>query len=259
MNNRIYKLYNITDKTEYKGFCAKYECTINGEVGIFKERMNSASKDHIVEAIAYNIALICNVDCAFAKVRKTKDTIGSFSRFEIPEEVEFTNASYIYGKEELHITDLFKATSQMSGGFKSQLVHTLYKYMCFDFLVGQADRHLDNLALVKVGNKLLWYKLFDNGLALQSHLGNDESIKMLKLGHYRASVGLSGDIIELLHKLVNMIPYSKHCIELKFITFDNVYGVIDKCDIYNEIIKQRKTEMANFVVRQAEILNKIWG
>ncbi len=46
MDERIYKLYVTKDLTEYKGFCHKYECTINGEKGIFKERMNTASKDH---------------------------------------------------------------------------------------------------------------------------------------------------------------------------------------------------------------------
>lgn len=53
MKNRIYKLYNISSKSEYKGNCNKHECTIKGEPGIFKERMNSASKDHIVESIVY--------------------------------------------------------------------------------------------------------------------------------------------------------------------------------------------------------------
>ena len=49
MDERIYRLYNIADRTEYKGNILKHECSIKGERGIFKERINSASKDHIVE------------------------------------------------------------------------------------------------------------------------------------------------------------------------------------------------------------------
>ena len=46
---RLYKLYSIKDRSDYEGSTIKYECTINGERGLFKERRSMQSKDHVME------------------------------------------------------------------------------------------------------------------------------------------------------------------------------------------------------------------
>lgn len=259
MIDKIYKLYNVKDKSEYRGLCKKYECTIKGEHGIFKERLNSASKDHVVEAIVYNIAQLCNVDCAFAKVRKANGVIGIFSRFEIEDNVKFTHANKIYGTAEMFIEDLFKRTIQISGGVDNSFIYTLYKYIVFDYLVGQMDRHLENLAIIKDGKRIYWYKLYDNGLALQSHLGNETAIGMLKNGTYSSRMGNDREIMKFISDRTRESAYGINCIDTGRMDLDTIYSIINNCDVYNEIIKERKIEMAKFVVRQAMKLNEVWG
>ena len=250
LNDRIYKLYNIVDRKEYEGMCNKYECDMHGEHGIFKEPLGYGTKDHIVEAIVYQVCCLCGVECAFARVRKTEESIGVFSRFEIPEGYNFMHASVLFGTWLLHVSDLLGKTAVMAKEFrKPTLLTILYKYLIIDYLTGQLDRHMDNMAILEKNGKPTWYKLYDNGLALGGNYSNtDIAIKRLNSGFFNTRVGSSTEIREELIKYKNSMKLGK--IILPAITYRSVSSIIDACDIYNQLCKSRRESMVNFMLRQ---------
>ena len=80
---KLYKLYNEKDISDYIGSTKKYECDIKHQHGIFKERRSTQSKDHIMEEVAYRISIVLNVKCCEASCRRVNNLYGSFSKFEI--------------------------------------------------------------------------------------------------------------------------------------------------------------------------------
>lgn len=185
-----------------------------------------------------------------------KGVIGVFSRFEIPENTEFYHVSTLLGCNELHIDELFKRFISIGAGYNTNLMQTLYRYMAFDYLIGQEDRHLNNLAILKMGKNINLYKLYDNGLALSSYLSNNIAIERLKHDFFNSRVGSSKDITNALHKYSGIISSR---INLNSINFDIIYKIIEDCDRYKEIVKNGKVEMAKFVCKQAENLRYMWG
>lgn len=256
IKNRIYKLYNKVETEEYQGFCRKMYCDIKGEHGIFKERMSQRSIDNVMESFIYQFATILGVPCAFAKVRIADGILGSFSKFEIPDDCSFEHASKIYGQSEVFAGDILEMTENMFG-LKSDTLCRLYQYIVFDYITGQQDRHLDNLAFIKYNNgRLGLYKLYDNGLCMESHNNDEIAINILNNGHYKSSMGFSNyiyeSIIEHSHK-INRKPLSM--VNIRNISKSGISKILVSCDIYKQIHKDRKDAIANFIVKQIQSLD----
>jgi hypothetical protein len=259
----LYKLYNITDKKDYEGSTVKCECTINGEYGLFKERMSMQSKDNVMEDVAYRVAELLGVPCAFASCRKYKNIIGSFSRYEIPKGYDFIHLSSIYGVDELNVVELLRQTILKSNNKVSNIVTEIYKYIIFDYIMGQRDRHLGNLALLRnknsINNKLLMYKLYDNGLCCFSTESNDNAIEMLNHRYYSSRIGTNEDIalaIQEYRKLISpgdlreIVQYDK--VNEKVLKY-----YFEKVDKYHQIGKERQQASIKFIMRNTLDIHRI--
>lgn len=256
--NRIYKLYNRQETNEYQGFCKKVYCDINGEHGIFKEKMSTRSIDNVMESFIYQVSLRFKVPCAFAKVRMAEGVIGSFSRFEIKTGWDFEHCSKLYGQSELFALDLMNETVRLFG-MQSNLTKRLYQYLIFDFITGQQDRHLDNLAIIKNQNgRLAFYKLYDNGLCMESHNNNDVAIQVLNEGFYKSSMGVSEHILDTIREYsirLNLKPINM--VDIHWVSFNELVNILSGCDIYKQVRKDRKEAIAKFVISQLDKVIKI--
>jgi hypothetical protein len=260
---KLYKLYNITDKKDYDGSTVKCECTINGEYGLFKERMSMQSKDNVMEDIAYRIAELLGVSCAFASCRKYKNIIGSFSRYEIPKGYDFIHLSSIYGVDELDAGELLRQTILKSNNKIGSIVIDLYKYIIFDYIMGQRDRHLSNLALLRnknaTSNKTYMYKLYDNGLCCFATESNDNAIEMLNNRHYSSRIGTNEDIIKAIQDYRNLINPGdlRELVQYDKLNDKVLKYYFEKADKYHQIGKERQLASINFIMRNALDIHKV--
>jgi len=257
-NKEIYKLYNIQENRNYKGTNNKFICTMKGEQGIFKLPLNSGSKDHIVEEICYRLANLLQIPCVYARVRKTEYGIGVFSRFEIKSEKILIHANEIYNSIELSAEEYIKLTLLLFGE-KSKILYKSIQLLAFDFLTGQIDRHLLNIAFTQTKKGTLnLYELYDNGLALYSMRDDDTAINWLNKGNYSGRMGNGEHVYEALRyalclcnsKITNFIQLDK-------INYNVVLDIIQNSDRYEQIIPERAEAMAKFICRQSDKLKEL--
>lgn len=193
--DKLYKLYNVANqKNDYIGNCTKVPCKLHNELGLFKLPLRYGSKDHIMEVFCYNLSKISNADVVYAEVMQTHLGIGAFSRYEIPQGYGFIHAGEIYSRLELFAQELVYMTKDILG---VKGLAELCKILQFDFLVGQIDRHLQNIAFLTKKSKIVrYYGLYDNGLCLNAHLPNDVAIQCLNSGYYAGRMGDTDDLLE---------------------------------------------------------------
>ena len=125
---RLYKLYSIKDRSDYEGSTIKYECTINGERGIFKERRSMQSKDHVMEQVAYELANVLGVSCCFNRCRKAQGVYGSFSRFEIRDLSKVIPYANILNKDEGLVDIVLNNTIKLTRNNINSFVKQLYQF-----------------------------------------------------------------------------------------------------------------------------------
>lgn len=257
---RLYKMYSIKNRAGYSGTLMKCECRINGEHGIFKERLSNQSRDHVYEQLAYEIALVLGVPCCFSSCRRSNGVYGSFSRFEVDDVSKLTYYADILGAEEMSVDVLLRKTIEFTRNSINTFVMQLYAYIIFDFIMGQQDRHLENLAIEHMDNgKIRWYPLYDNGLCLSSYSSHDIAMIELKNGWYSSRIGQSSWIEENIlrfRKLIypgdlrNLVKYHKLNAEV-------LMHLIDKSDKYNQIPESRRTAMVDFMMKQVKMIHSI--
>lgn len=257
---RLYKLYSIKDRSDYEGSTIKYECTINGERGIFKERRSMQSKDHVMEQVAYELANVLGVSCCFNRCRKAQGVYGSFSRFEIRDLSKVIPYANILNKDEGLVDIVLNNTIKLTRNNINSFVKQLYQFIIFDFIMGQQDRHLENLAVERTSDrKIKWYPLYDNGFCLSACSSHDTAITELGRGFYSSRMGDSSYIEE------NILAFRKLIFPddlRKLIRYQNMniallLQIIDKSDKYNQIPQSRRQAIANFMMLQAKIINHI--
>lgn len=265
---KIYRAYNvksIESKSSLKGISNKIECDMrdNGvlERGIFKEKLREFSKDHIMEQFVYKLALQVGVQCCKASCRQRNGIIGSFSRYEIPVGYIFIHLSDIMKEREIGAEELIIKAIEMSKGV-NRFVRTIYQYMLFDFLVGQQDRHLENLAVLenKKTNRRNLYPLYDNGLCCFSHIDKENAIELLHKGFYNSCNGPSEDIIKALVKYRNIVFYNVDLatvVNYKIINVNLIEQLLNEASKYDKLGKQRTIAVAEFIKRQAYIIHCI--
>lgn len=254
-NVKLYKLYNIKDKRDYEGSIEKCECSIKGEYGIFKERISMQSIDNVMEEVVYMIANITGVNCSFASCRKHNNIIGSFSRYEIPYGYEFEHLSTLVKRDELPVDELLDYAINLSKMSKYNIIYELYKYIILDYIVGQRDRHLANLAVIykKVNNKILdfkLYNLYDNGLCCFASDSSDNRIQFLNNKFYSSRIGSNEEIISAIYQyrdriytndLIYLVHYEK-------LNSSNLDYYISKADKYRQINKSCKRAIIDFIL-----------
>lgn len=247
---KLYKLYKIKDRSDYNGSIQKIECVINNERGLFKERLSTQSKDHIMEQVAYDIALILGVSCCKNSCRKIKNGLyGSFSRFEVVDMNNVAEYSSIIGIIDGSVDDILNRTTQLTHGVNNFVIQ-LYQYLIFDYILGQLDRHMDNLSVYKSKNSIQWYPLYDNGYCCFSTYGNDSAIQSLKNGFYLSRLGYDNEIFESLYRHRNTI-YSddiRKIIRYNKINRDILIKIFNKANKYNQLTDERRDASIEFIL-----------
>lgn len=255
----LYKLYLIKNMESYEGSIEKCECTIKGEKGIFKERIGPHSKDNVMEQVAYEIAQLVGVNCCKAYCRKSHGVYGSFSRFKVTDINNVYTYSKIMKKVDMDADELLYNTIKLNGNVINNFVITLYKYIIFDYILGQQDRHLENLPVYIVNKKITWYPLYDNGLSCFSMSLNDAAIQFLNQGFYSSRMGFSDDILRALNKYRDIIYKDdiRHIVKYHILNKEILLSIICRCDKYNQINKKRRTAMINFILRHCKDIDNL--
>lgn len=256
---KIYKLYEIKDKTDFIGSTIKYECTINGERGLFKERRSMQSKDHVMEQVAYEMAQLMNVKCCKDSCRKAQGIYGSFSRFEVKDIKRVIPYANILNRDQEYVEDVLNNTLRLTKNSINNFIKQLYQYIIFDFIMGQQDRHLENLAVIEVSNRTVWYPLYDNGLCLSACSSHDAAITELNNGWYSSRMGDSSDIEQAILDFRHIIfpDDLRKLIRYDRLNSNVLLNIIDKSDKYNQIPQSRRMAIVKFMMLQAKMIHSI--
>lgn len=264
--SELYKIYNRSIVQDNKiGVSNKIEIVKKNrqtgiyEKGIFKEKLNYGSKDNVVEAVVYRIACLLGVPCSRAIVIQHNGELGCFSRYEVDSLDNFIHLQEYFGLAEMFVEDFFKAIISMKCNNVKQLFGTAYRYIMLDYLVGQQDRHMENLAFIHNRDRLTFYPLYDNGLALYAQMSNSIYKDRLRSGKFTSRMGNSEEIymtLKELRKRFSNTPINS------IIRIDSLNsGVIDKIikeeDRYNEITSERRRDMVYAIMIRKEELLKL--
>jgi len=264
--NQLYQIYERKSiKNNQIGISKKIEIIKKNketglyEKGIFKEKMHLGSKDNVIEAVVYRIAKLVNVPCARAVVIQHGGSIGSFSKYEVDTLDGFIHLQEYFGHSEMFVEDFFQAIKQIKCNNVKQIYARAYQYVLLDYLVGQQDRHMENLAFVGNRDKLIFYPLYDNGLALYGNKSNSVYKEYISSGRFESRMGSSEDIYRTLKNIkatFSGVSINK-IIKLEFINRKVINDIIKEEDRYNEIIAERRKDMTDFIIRKKEELMQL--
>lgn len=257
-DERMYKLYEVNRGTVLKGVNQKQECRCSEGKGIFKSPMNVLSRDHICEAIVYEIAKHYGVRCCYSKVIKVNNSIGSFSKYEDTKNNTIIPLEEIVNSSSLTVDKYVKVMNKLL--YKRDFTECI-RMLAIDFIVGQRDRHMENVAVYKLtdswhknSDKYKIYDMFDNGFCLASPTIPEHAIGELKQYNYSSRMGSGKDILEELIKHKKELSNFKN----KLIMPKDVVDIITKCDRYCQIDDLLKLHMAKAICkRQRELVNRL--
>ena len=213
-----------------------------------------------MEQVAYELSILLGVKCCKASCRKSKGLYGSFSRFEVIDMNNVTSFESIANKQEMNTEEIIEYAMSLTHNSRNNFVVNLYQYIIFDYILGQHDRHLENLSVYKQkNNRVVWYPLYDNGLCCFSSYSNDTAIECLDRGFYSSRMGFSEDILKTIKQYRNLIfPNDlKQLIKYNNINYDVVMKIIDKSDKYKQIGIKRREATANFIMRQIKDIHEL--
>lgn len=249
----IYKLYTATSSGNTVGNAAKFDCRYAGSRGIFKLPMSFGSKDHIIEAFYYQLSKLTHSEVVESNVIRTRHGIGAFSKFELRPGSKLTHAKDILHTEEVFATQLAKwSIAQLNWERISTDILLLIET---DFLLGQADRHCLNFGFIGSANTLRLYKLYDNGLALCSYMGEDQAEFVLSSGDIFSRMGSPDEYIEAIQLLHSTGIRSK--LSLSNLSKRNIAMAFRKADSFNELTPRRLELMLEFIHKRALILKEL--
>ncbi len=253
----IYKLYNLQIPDNYLGAQEKHVCKIGNDTGIFKLPMRYGSKDHIVEVINYLVASVLEIPCSLAEVIITSKGIGVFSRFEIKENETFEHFGVILNKTHINAVDFVKYIINSTG--MSRLLYGAIQMLILDYLLGQLDRHLLNVAIIQdVENNICICPLYDNGISLYSIYADDIAIEFLNSYRYDGRMGCDEDVLRAINIGLDAIGIGvSNLVRIGKIDRNTLNKVIQSADKFKQISKTRKSAMVNFSMNQLKNLRSI--
>ena len=253
----MYKLYKMKSNGNQVGCCVKYECKINeNEIGIFKLPINTLSRDHICESVAYKVAKVFGIEFCWSGVKNIDGNIGAFSRYEIDDKSKLVTLSSLTGVNNMIVDEYLSVMKRLL--YKRDFEYCVQS-LAIDFILGQRDRHFDNISVYKSSDKRhkrkeLWclYKMYDNGFCLASNTIPEHAVDELKYLDYSGRMGSGIDVLAELKK------YRKYlkCFKRKEITLDTFTTIIRESDRYNQINEVLLKMMANAAYKRYELLVK---
>lgn len=162
---------------------------------------------------------------------------------------------------ELHADTLLEKTIALCNGNINGFVKELYQFIIFDYIMGQMDRHLENLSVYQSIKGIKWYPLYDNGLCCFSHCSSTAVIEALNNGFYNSRMGSDTEILEAITKYRPIIwPGDlNELIKYKNLSKEKINEIIIKADKYKQIGKERRIATINFIYNQALKIHKVNG
>lgn len=258
LGENLYHMYEIKNRSDYEGSIIKYECTISGERGLFKERVSTQSKDHIMEQVCYELANVLGVNCCRTSCRKSQGIYGSFSRYEVDNIDSIITFARVFNTIDLSADDFMNRCLMLTKSRVNDFIINIYKVILFDFITGQRDRHLENISIYSKDGKIGLYPLYDNGLCCFSTESNDNAIIFLRNGFYTSRMGTDEEILNAILKYKNILNIKnfKSIINLDNINYDILHRIIKHSDKYNQLPENRIEETIKFILKQKNRLVK---
>ncbi len=266
MENELYKLYDVKQsKNNTIGMVEKCEISKKNretgiyERGLFKRPINDSSKDNVAEAIVYRIAMIVGVPCVKAMVVMHNGNIGSFSRYEIDELDKVEHLRAVLGISELHIDDFFETIKNMRVKNVGSLYARAYQYVTLDYLTGQQDRHMENLAFIRDRDNIQFYPLYDNGLSMHAVKSNSICCDYLYSNKYSSRMGNSSEIYNALKREKGQFKNLsiENIIKISNISDVILHNIIREEDRYKQINNEREKAMVSFIMQKKKELMQL--
>lgn len=242
----IYEIYKL-NKRSIDGNSKKHIIVVRGKKAVFKQVVNSYSIDNCVEQIVYELSSCAKVDCAECEVASINNTIGSYSIIDLARNEEAKTISSITGLETLDIFSLHEILKTMNINTSE-----LFKQTVIDYITGQQDRHLGNIAVV-FNKKTRKYKLmymYDNGLALFSHLPNSTALEMLSKKVFSNRTGSNKMLLQYIKENSKTVS-NKICVrKVKRLLYSEVYNIIENSNKFNQMSIDRMNHMTRFIIER---------
>ena len=158
------------------GVYTKYVRVVDGNKYLVKSgRGNEKSKTSILEpvteCICYELAKLMGIDCAEYRLEEDNSGLLSVSKWFYDDDKEkFYSANKLMKILGISRENLYSKLINNIPNIKQDLNNMII----YDYIVNNTDRHLKNFGFLKRGNELRFAPIYDNGLALGSHLDDDE-------------------------------------------------------------------------------------
>ena len=158
------------------GVYMKYIILINNEKYLVKSGRgenegDSSSLEPVTECICYELAKLMGIPSAEYYLEEKEGVLLSLSKwFYNDEEEEFYSANRLMrilkiSKENLYYK-LIKEFPKLEIDINNMIV--------FDYIINNTDRHLKNFGFIQRDEEIRFAPLYDNGLALGSHIDEEE-------------------------------------------------------------------------------------
>ena len=158
------------------GVYTKYVRVENGTKYLVKSgRGDGKSKTSILEpvteCICYELAKLMKIDCAEYTLEDDNEELLSVSKWFYDDRKEkFYSANKLMKILGISRENLYDNLISNITDIKQEINNMIV----YDYIVNNTDRHLKNFGFLENNNELRFAPIYDNGLALGSHLDDDE-------------------------------------------------------------------------------------
>jgi len=157
------------------GVYTKYVRLVGEKKYLVKSGRGDKSKTSILEpvteCICYELAELMEIDCAKYSLEICESELVSVSEWFYDEtEEKFYSANKLMKILNISRENLYEKLVKNIPNIKENLNNMIV----FDYIVNNTDRHLKNFGFLEKDNVVRFAPIYDNGLALGSHLDDDE-------------------------------------------------------------------------------------
>ncbi|NFQ38146.1 HipA domain-containing protein [Clostridium botulinum] len=158
------------------GVYTKYIKIVDGQKYLVKSgrgdgKSKSSILEPITECICYELANLMEINCAEYTLEEVDDELVSISKWLYDESKEkFYSANKLMRILGITRDDLY---NKLISNIKNVEID-LNNMIVYDYIVNNTDRHLKNFGFLVNGDNVKFAPIYDNGLALGSHLDDEE-------------------------------------------------------------------------------------
>lgn len=237
------------------GVYTKYVRVVDGTKYLVKSgRGDRKSKTSILEpvteCICCDMARLMGIDCAEYTLEENCEELLSVSKWFYDETKEkFFSANKLIKILDISRENLYDNLISNIPNIKQDLNNMIV----YDYIVNNTDRHLKNFGFLEVDNKLRFAPIYDNGLALGSHLDDfeleDEDIENLLLDSDYAKCFDTSN-----RKQLNLVDYYSLNLNIDYEIIVNKYSKYLSKKRYEFILALLKERIE--VVKECGFLNQ---